>query len=137
MGSCRHCTDTVSFICADFVPCCYLTICSFFLFSTLKELRRLVIIRETLILIQNSNSIERETGKGRSDSPIRAVLRTGSTCAQRGDFTEVWEPAVTACGCDTSPTNSAALFSRRRNTGSDCHIKAYCEDPCDGLGDTF
>ena len=39
--------------------------------------------------------------------------------------------------CDTSLTYSAALFSRSPNTGSKCHVKAYYEDPCDGIGDTF
>ena len=110
MGLCRHCTDTASFICADFVICCNLTIFSFFPFNTIKEFRRLVTIRETLILIQNSNSIEPETGKRRPDNPIPAILCSGSACAQRGNFAEVWEPAVTACGCDTSPTIVPLFF---------------------------
>ena len=74
--------------------------------------------RETLILIQSSNSIERETESRRPNSAIPDVLRTGSTCAQRGNFARIWEPANTACECDTSLTNSAAPFSRCRNAGS-------------------
>ena len=87
--------------------------------------------------LQQHRPRNRNTSSKERHSYIPAVLRTRSACAQRGNFAKIWEPAITACGSDTSLTNSTAPFPRCRNTGSNCNIKACCEDPPDELGDTF
>lgn len=90
MGLCRHRTDTTCVIRAESVLRCHFTIFSFFSLSTIKELRRFATFKETLILIRNPNSIERESRKRRPYSAIPAVLLTSSTYTKRGNFAEVW-----------------------------------------------
>lgn len=135
MGLCRHRTDTARVICAESVLRCHLTICSFFSLSTIKEPRKVATFEETLI--RKPSSIERKTGDRLPDSAIPLVLCISSIYTKRGHFAEIWQAAITACGPDTNPTHSAALFLRHWNTGRNRLVKTDYKDHYDNrLGDT-
>lgn len=90
MGLCRHRTDTARVVRAESVLRCHLTICSFFSFSTIKQLRKSATFKETVILIRKPSSIERKTGDHLPDSAIPLVLRISSVYTKRGHFAEIW-----------------------------------------------